>query len=518
MAIFVGSIALVLVVIAAFAIDLGVQRVARRDMQSLADIVALDLVRELDGRTVEDLSPLMTGLAAASLNRNEGTVGETPDLDVELGTIDETAEFVEMTGTDVPNAVRVTASTSVGFALVPGSGGASRQAIAGLESGACFTLGSYVARLDTNDSPILGTLLDALGSNVTLSAVDYNGLANTNVNLLDLLSADAGFGTLDELVRGDELVSLGDFYLLTAEALRRQGGSAAQVALLEALAVDVADMNFRAGDILGLDTDGTSGLDSTLNLYDLVTAGAAAATGENAISIPQLGVNLGLLSNVQSNLSVIEPLKQGCGRKNNLGATASSTQVSLALSAAAADVAVPGLLRTNVSLAGTVSAASADGQLTDVRCAPLGITVSVTDGLIAVNLTLQITVSLRVLGIVIPVAGGPITITGSKSTTGDAVINIVDDDYDTGVRVGNGTSGLPNLTVDTSGFKLIGLPLGVTLAPILSSLTSGLINPLIQNLDSALVGPLLNSLGLDLSGADVRARPTPKCGEPALRG
>lgn len=38
---------------------------------------------------------------------------------------------------------------------------------------------------------------------------------------------------------GDQLVSLGDFCLLTAEALRRQGGSAAQVALLEALAVGV---------------------------------------------------------------------------------------------------------------------------------------------------------------------------------------------------------------------------------------------------------------------------------------
>lgn len=518
-ALVVGAISLVLVLIAAFAVDLGVQRVARRDMQSLADVVALDLVRELDGtRTVATLTPLMPALALASQKRNESTVGETPVLAVDLGKVDETGDFLPLVGTAIPTAVKVTSSTSVGFAFVPGSGSATRGAVASLEAGACFTIGSYVARLDTNSSPILGTLLGGLGSGVALSAVDYNGLANTEVGLLDLLAADAGVGTLDELVRGDELVSLGDFYLLTAEALRRQGGSAAEIALLESLAVDVDHLNFRAGDVLGLDTEGTSGLDSSLNLYDLVTAGAAAATGENAISIPQLGVNLGLLANVQSSLSVIEPLKQACGRKNNLGARASSTQISLALSAAAADVSVPGLLRTNVALGGTVSVASADGQLTDVSCDPLGVTVSVTDGLIDVDLTLQVTVSLRVLGIVIPVAGGPITIKGSKSSTGDAVVVVVDDDYETGTRVGNGSSGLPNLTVNTAGFQLIGLPLGVALAPILNSLTSGLINPLIQSLDTVLVAPLLNSLGLDLSGVDVRARPVPKCGEPSLVG
>ncbi len=179
---------------------------------------------------------------------------------------------------------------------------------------------------------------------------------------------------------------------------------------------------------------------------------------------------------------------------------------------------MPGLLGTDVSLSGTVGVAGADGRLTDVRCDPPGITVSVSDGLVEVDLRLEVTVYARVLGIRIAVARGPITIRGTKSSVGDAVINILGEDYDTGVRVGNGSSGLPALTVDTSGVRLIGLPVGVTLGPILSSLTSGLVNPLVQSLDTALVAPVLNSLGLDLSGADVRARPTPRCGEPALRG
>jgi uncharacterized membrane protein len=518
-AIVMAAAVLVLVLIAAFAVDLGMQRVARRDMQSLADIVALDLVRELDGaHTVAQLTPLMPDLARQSRERNESTIGETPDLAVELGKLDTGGNFVVLSGTAIPTAVRVTSATSVGFAFVPGSGGAVRSAVAGLEAGACFNIGSYAARLDTSSSPILGALLGALGSNVALSALDYNGLATTDVRLVDLLSAELAAGTVNEVVKGNKLIGLGDFYLAAADALERQGGSAAQVFLLEQLAASVDDRQLNAGDLLALGTGADSGLDAALNLYDLVTAGAAAATGHHAIEIPQLGVNLGPVANVQSSLTVIEPLKLGCGRKNDIGASASSTQVELDLSAAAANVSVPGLLRTNVSLSGTVSAASADGQLTDVRCDPPGITVAVSDGLIDVDLRLEVEVSLKVLFAVIPVVRGPITITGSKASNGDAVINIVNDNYDVPTRVGNGNLGLPALDVDTSGLQLIGLPLGVTLGGVTNLLVAGLVNPLVQGLDSALLGPLLNSLGLDLSGADVFARPIPKCGEPALRG
>ena len=518
-ALMTAAVMLVLVLIAAFAVDLGMQRVARRDMQSLADVVALDLVRELDdGRTVAELTPLMPGLALASRSRNNDTLGEVPDLEVELGELEPDGTFVELSGGAVPSAVRVTSATTVAFAFTPGSGGAVRQAVAGLASGACFGIGSYAARLDTDSSPVLGPLLGALGSGVTLSAADYRGLASTDVRLTELLGANLAAGTLEELIRADQLVRLGDVYLAMASVLERNGGHAAQVTVLRNLAASVGNVQLGAGDLLGLGTGGTAGLDADLNLYDLVTASAAAANGQNAIAIPQAGVNLGPLADVQSSLRVIEPMKQGCGRQNDPGAIASSTQAVLTLSSDAADVTVPGLLGTNVSLSGTVGVAAADGRLTDVRCDPLGITVSVSDGLIEVDLRLEVTVYARVLGLRIEVARGPITIRGTKSSVGDAVINIVGDDYDTGVRVGNGSSGLPALTVDTSEVRLVGLPIGVTLGPILSALTSGLVNPLVQALDTSLVAPVLNSLGLDLSGADVRARPTPRCGEPALRG
>ena len=518
-AVMTAAIVMVLVLVAAFAVDLGMQRVARADMQSLADVVALDLVRELDGqRTVAELSPLMPALAQASRSRNSGTLGAEPELEVELGRLEDDGTFVPLSGTAVPTAVRVTSATEVGFAFVPGSGGAVRSAVADLAAGACFTIGSYAARLDTGESPILGPLLGALGSGITLSAADYNGLANAEVDLVDLLGVEVGAVTLEEAVRGNQLVGLRDYYLAVADVLERESGSTAQVELLERLAGSVGAVQLQAADLLGLDTGGSAGLDAALNVFDLVTAGAAAANGQNGLSLPATNVNLGPLASVRSSISVIEPLKQGCGRKNNPGATASSTQGTATLSASAADVNVPGLLRTRVSVSGTVKAASAKGRLTDVRCDPLGVTVAVSDGLLDIDLTLEVTVFARVLFVEIPVVRGPIRIRGSKDIESDVVVDVIGEDYDTGALAGYGSSGLPALSVDTSGLALVGLPVGIVLGPILNALTTGLVNPLIASLDDLVVAPLLNSLGIDLSGADVRARPTPKCGEPALRG
>jgi len=57
------------------AIDIGYQRVVRRDMQAVADVVALDLSRRLDGRTAQTImttplsSPPSTPAAAGTTSR-----------------------------------------------------------------------------------------------------------------------------------------------------------------------------------------------------------------------------------------------------------------------------------------------------------------------------------------------------------------------------------------------------------------------------------------------------------------
>jgi uncharacterized membrane protein len=515
------GIALLLVIISAFAVDLGMQRTARRDMQALADVVALDLSRNLDGRSATALASTMDSEMAKSLKRNADTVGTTPDLKWELGKFKD-GNFAPVSGSAVPNAVRVRASTTVGFALgrVTGmnSGDAHRTAIAQSEGGACYALGSYAARLNTAKSPLLSTLLGPLGSNINVSAIDYNGLATTKISLLDLIGVNLGAGTLEELVQGNQLVSLGQFYVATASVLSKNGQAAA-ASVLQAMSVGLNNIKLNAGDLIDLGTAGSNGLDADLNLLDLVTAAAAAATGENALVVPQASVNLGPLANVGVKLHVIEAPTTACGRKNDTSSQAKSTQVQIDLAAKALNLNLA-LAGTDVELSGSVSVAQAKAQLTDVRCDPTGLTIQVGDGLLTIDLKLQVTVyaSLPLLGKV-PVIGGPITIKGQSTSAGEAVIDLSNDsNYEPMTEVGAGNAGLPALTVNTSGLALIGLPVGIVLGPVVNVLVSGLVNPLVNSLDSALLTPLLAALGADLSGADIKKFRTPKCDAPKLVG
>lgn len=515
-----AGLTLVLLLIAAFAVDLGMQRTARRDMQALADVVALDLARNIDGRTRSALAATMDAEMAKSVARNDDTVGDAPDMEWDLGKMVD-GDYQSVGAAEVPNAVRVTADTTVDFAFggITGvaSGDAGRTAVAQSEGGACFALGSYAARIDTSTSPILGPLLGVLGSNVNVSAIDYNGLANAKIRLLDLIGANVGAGTLEELIQGNQLLSLGDFYVATAEVLSKDG-QAASAALLQAMAVGLGDVELEAGDLIDLGTGGSNGLDADLNLLDIVTAAAAAATGKNALTVPQASVNLGPLANVGVNLTAIEAPTVGCGRKNDSSAQAKSTQVQVNLSANAVNLNLL-LAGTDVRLSGSVSVAQASGRLTDVRCDPTGLTIQVSDGLLNVDLRLQVTVYANILGIRIPVVGGPITIKGQSTSGGTAQIEIANDsDYDALSTYGSGSSGLPVLTVNTSGLALIGVPVGIVLGPIVNTLVSGLVNPLVQGLDSNLLSPLLNTLGIDLSGADIKKFRTPKCDAPKLVG
>ncbi len=198
-AVFVAVVLSLLLVASAFAVDLGMQRAARADMQAVADAVALDLARELDGRTATELGTLQTA-ADASRDRNEATsLGSTPAVTPELGVVNPaTGAFTPVAGGVVPNAVRVTASTVVDFAFgVAPDGGAQRSAIAMANPDACLRLGSTLLDLQSGNSVLLNAVLgDILGGSLNLTAVSYQGLAGAEVTLADLAVA-LGAGTAD---------------------------------------------------------------------------------------------------------------------------------------------------------------------------------------------------------------------------------------------------------------------------------------------------------------------------------
>src|SRR3954470_17895235 len=91
----VGMLLVVLVPSSAMAVDLGMQRVVRRDMQALADVVALDVVRLVDGHTAAQIKGGYNGLPPLDLavlrsgNRNDDDVlGDAPVVSSTLAHLD----------------------------------------------------------------------------------------------------------------------------------------------------------------------------------------------------------------------------------------------------------------------------------------------------------------------------------------------------------------------------------------------------------------------------------------------
>lgn len=573
-----------LIAITAFAVDIGRQRVARRDMQAVADVIALDMVRQLDGRTQAVIKATSTwrGGLSQSLRNNlnmpgspaistqqqqadaVATVAGSPlTVKVTMGLVDPvTGIFTSpIPFPDVPNAVRVIASTSVDFGFAPGSGGASRTSIATSASTACFRLGSYGLRINSSNSVLLKGLVEsALGGSVNVSALSYQGLATANISLLSLAAA-MGVGTVDQLVALNN-VSVANFYLAAATVLQ-QNGDAANATILNSIATHLGPLPpINVGKLIAATSGGGAAESATINVLDLVTGSAFVANGA-ALSIPNLAVNLGLTgTNLQAAVSLIQSPQLACGKVDV--AKASTSQANLSITGTVASVpALPTSLlglTASASVGATkihVDLAKATGTLKAIVCgaataaSPEGVDVLVGSQLGVVSsldTTVSISGSLTGSGVLGGLLGGllgsilKVTVTGSVRLTAStsqpaetrtATIRIPNSptSYSIPVSTGSGSLGLetatvtaiPTLTLTASG--LLGLPINLSLNQI-ASLTSGIdaglvstvATPLVNSISSALVTPLAALLGVELAGADVFGVPRPQCSTPSLVG
>lgn len=511
-----------LIPMAAFAVDIGMQRVARRDAQSVADVVALDLARQLDGRTYAEImaaTPSLATLANRSADRNQagGSFAVTPELGTLAGNYDPAdpeAYFIPTTtGSVVPTAVRVKATASVGFTFVSGSGGVSRYAVAKARARACFSVGSFAATVDSGNSALLNGLI---GDALNVSALSYEGLANASVSLLGL-GTELGLGTTDQLL--NTAITLNQLYLASAQALQNQGGDAADVALLNNLATaNLGSLpSIKLGDLMALSSGGDAALGATVNLLDLVAGSAFLANGTNALAVPNLTVGVPGVASVTASLKIIEKPQKGCEE----GDAAHTSQVSLDITftLVPSNTGLGGLLGLKSGLTTlTVHAelAPATAELTKAYCtAPVGADFGVTSGIM--SLSAQVTTDLTLLGL--PIARLDSTAsTLSPETTSTVQFRIPPDALNTAKSSGSGTA-VPQISVATGDLTLLGF---ISLGPLVGAITSGLItplvNPLIANVNSILVGPVAKLLGLKLGGADLFLHETPQCKTVTLTG
>lgn len=560
----------VMIPVAALAVDIGVQRVARTDMQSLADMVALDLARHLDtGKTATQWTnndPSIQDLADKSLALNNNGAGKGAAVAATLGTFDTTTgDFTELPAVsdEVPDAVRVVASTTVSFGFKPGEGGATRSAIAQAKTSACFQVGSYAASITPANSELFGDMLKPLIGSSTIGAVGYNGLASTKINLLDVVESDyIGVGTVSELLSMDNL-TVAKVFRASAAVLRARG-LLAEANVFDLAAVSaVASTTIDLGDLFGLSTAGDAALDTDVNALDLLLGTVFLANGDHLLDIDNLQASLGSVAVTNTSLKVIQRPQIACDKDEAKTAQVRltsdikvSVENSPLLNQGGAQlrlVDLSGSNDNNIALHLDANLAGARAKLREVSCNPDTFDIDVWSELASLSLTGQVhlagTVALNLLGVAGVSVPIKLDLAVTASTSNPAAgptptqIKIPPMTYDDHATVGSADQTLPQLNVSivpgtlqvigNVTVKVLGIPVVVptgdilsALNPVLLPLVAGLagtgrigsvVNPLIDKLN-VIVGQLSSGLGLNLGGADVWGLPTPNCRTPVLRG
>jgi uncharacterized membrane protein len=378
------AVCLVLVVTsAAFAVDLGMQRVVRSDMQALADAVALDAARLLDGRNAGQIragsagQPALAAAVAASAARNDDTVlGDVDDVTATLVYLDSGPNgewtprraggvLVSVPDSTVPDAVLVEAAGGVDFAFATGRGSASRDAMATASPFACFRLGSYAAALDSRDSAIASVFESSVGSalGISLTAVGYQGLLTSYVGL-DALAAKLSVGSVDQLANLNSL-EVKDLLAAGASVLGSQGDSQA-AAQLSAIAANVTSgLRIDLGDILSVG-DGSAAKGS-INAVDLLgsAAFAAVANVSNGTNFIDSGVAWSGVSAGNVRLKAIEAPRQACG----VAGEATATTTNLELESTVLPYTPPGAIQVGSASFGVALPASTTGITASARLA-----------------------------------------------------------------------------------------------------------------------------------------------------
>lgn len=331
------------------AVDVGRVAYTSRDQQGVTDRAVLDAVRVLnehfpaDATTLGEVHTAVEAALVASMARNPGSSTGTSENRalglVELGDVDPaTGAFTAVCSADhdpvsepscpgsagAATAVRAVTESFVPFIFALGTDDGGRdvvkQSIAQAQAIASISVGSELATIEdglANDlfAQMLCPALSPGGPatcSLGVSAGGYGALVDTTLPLGSLISplgitAGAPDEVLDTEVGVAELLSVG------ASALDDAGSPAAVALSALALAVPT-DLTVNLLDLVDVSTsDVGQALDAGVNLFDLVNATAQVANGENLVSVPDVGVSIPGIADVDATMHVIEAPRTAIG-------------------------------------------------------------------------------------------------------------------------------------------------------------------------------------------------------------
>lgn len=385
-------------------IQVGYMYYAKRDLQRIADMAALESANGIKiATTCVDAKNAGKKSIDAQWPLGITTTGNTLDK-IECGNWKKVEGFVSISPY---NATRVTL-TGESLQLIPFTGNrtisATATAAIASDAIASFTVGSGVARL--NDGALNNLLKMLLGTSVNLSLADYQGLANTNVNLLGMINAlQVNAGNYSELL--NTKVSLEEILkasIQVAENIQDQATANIAIAALGNLLALPATLDLK-NTFISLLKDGTqnglidlgiyqnlpsSALNADVSALSILTTALQIANANSAVAL-QTTLDLGVLAKTTVAVKIIEPpvIATGPAGKDSGGqfiTRAHTGQVrakidlkalnALTSSGDLLDLNLLFLLRLQASLPSSsainlpiyVEVASADGELESISC------------------------------------------------------------------------------------------------------------------------------------------------------
>ena len=316
------SLALVLMLLM---VDTGRLYMEQRKLQRLVDNAALEAVSR-GGNCLPGLTA--AAYAGQSAARNGFVADANNVLVVDCGTLVTASSGLRTFSVDATQAVavKVAANHSVTTSFAGGvqslfSGTpfnlntvlyASAVAARPQPTVAQLNIRSNLANISTAQSNILNPLFSGLlGGNVNLTALGWNGLLNTDINLLSYLNQlainlNVAAGNYTQLLNTQTTVTQ---LIQAAITVVQLNGATADVITalgqLQVAAINAAPL--KLGDILQLQTGTTAaGLDANLQLLQLIQGVIQLANSNSAVAAT-LPISVLGLANVTVRVKVIEP-------------------------------------------------------------------------------------------------------------------------------------------------------------------------------------------------------------------
>ena len=319
-----GTLALALV-FTLLAVDSGRLYLEKRRLQSIADTSALEAAG-LGGQCGSNTTA--NAYATQNAARNGFVVGNGRTLTVTCGTLATNAANTRVFTADATksDAIRVVASHTVVTSIANGlwnlfSGAPitpqinlSATAVAATPPPvAQLSIRSSLASVDSSKSPLLNLVIgNLLGGNLSLTAAGWNGLLQTNVNLLSYLdqlaiNLNVKAGDYDALL--STAVSATQLIDAAVKVLQKNGAAVTAV-INDVISIEAIAPNTKlltVGDLIDIATGTpTAALNTNVQLFQLLEAVAQLSSSKNAVSAAAQ-IAIPLVGNVSIQTKVIEP-------------------------------------------------------------------------------------------------------------------------------------------------------------------------------------------------------------------